>query len=62
MKLEVIKRGIPLAGEEAVNVEDMQSSFDAKALSPISRRGRTGQASLGFQQIGNRGAVMCYHK
>ena len=25
------KRGIPLAGEEAVNVEDMQNSFDAKA-------------------------------
>ena len=25
------KRGIPLAGEEAVNMEDMQNSFDAKA-------------------------------
>ena len=25
------KRGIPLAGEEEVNVEDMQNSFDAKA-------------------------------
>ena len=25
------KRGIPMAGEEMVNVVDMQSSFDAKA-------------------------------
>ena len=25
------RRGITLAGEEAVNVEDMQNSFDAKA-------------------------------
>ena len=29
------KRGIPMAGEEMVNVVDMQSSFDAKAQQEI---------------------------
>ena len=29
------KRGIPMASEESVNVEDMQSSFDAKAQQEI---------------------------
>ena len=40
------KRGIPLASEETVNVDNMQSSFDAKAQQEIihNKPQRTGRA------------------